>query len=311
MEREIKDIITELKRIHIAEKHLEKLYTLKEEYTHELAVLGTQIETELRKIESLDNISIVSLYHKLLGNKDGVLEMLKKHYLQLSLRFNETSKALKNVVYEISILVSKIDKQNHLKEELKHKIQLFDNKLTDHNLSSYKELVLRITSKLKLVKEIEEAIDQGMVVNKKFNITLSFIKKKAQAIYDEVNDKNVMASYAISNLGRYQDLITSLRHSLVKLEIEMNDVYQEILNTKGNQNPLVSNFISEYRMNLLSDLMSTKTLNGSYVFLKNFKAIIMSTTRSLRNDLRNLKRELIDLEELEERILYELGDMDS
>ncbi len=303
MEKELKDIITELKSINIAERHLSKVTTLEVEYTAELLKLENEIRTKCSKIESLSKLSVTSLYHRLVGDKNKTLELLKKHYLQLSLRFNEIDKSLKNLKYESSILESKIERQSELRETLKHKIQLFEKKLENKTLNAYRKVVKEMTIKLRLMKEIDEAIDQAVIVNKKFNGSIRFIKSKAQEIYNEVNDQKLMYSYNISNLSKYQDRITSLKHSLIKLEIEINDVYVEILKDKNYTNNIVSNFVNEYRMNLITDLTSQQTLNGSFVFLKNYKAIIMSMTKSLRSDLKKLKKELEQLEDHERNLL--------
>lgn len=303
MEKELKDIITELKSINIAERHLSKVTTLEVEYTAELLKLENEIRTKCSKIESLSKLSVTSLYHRLVGDKNKTLELLKKHYLQLSLRFNEIDKSLKNLKYESSILESKIERQSELRETLKHKIQLFEKKLENKTLNAYRKVVKEMTIKLRLMKEIDEAIDQAVIVNKKFNGSIRFIKSKAQEIYNEVNDQKLMYNYNISNLSKYQDRITSLKHSLIKLEIEINDVYVEILKDKNYTNNIVSNFVNEYRMNLITDLTSQQTLNGSFVFLKNYKAIIMSMTKSLRSDLKKLKKELEQLEDHERNLL--------
>ena len=306
MKHSIREIVVQLKEISIAEKQLTKLVQLQKGYLAEIDALELEIMKKSSKIESINKLSIVAIYHMLLGTKESKLEMLKKHYLQLSLTYNDLVRSLEHVEEDIRRLTDIVDGQKALRAELNHKIQIYDKEIGSSTLEAYRRVAMETTRKLRLIKEIDEAIDQGVIVNKKFNKAIKFIKKKAQEIFDEVNDKRIVKDYTISNISKYQGLISSLKHSLVKFEIEINDVYKEILNDKNYTDSIVTNFVDEYRINLVSDLTSYKTMDGSYTFLKNFKSIMMSTTRSLRSDLRKLKKELYALEERERSLIVEL-----
>ncbi len=152
-----------------------------------------------------------------------------------------------------------------------------------------------------MVKELEEAIDQGVILNNKFNKSIKFLKAKAKDYYGIYKSKEAVYTSNVSNISKYQNQLVSIRHCLVKYELEVEDVYREISRVKEYSNVFVA-----YRANLRRDLHENDSLEDSYTFLKGFKSKVMMITKSLRSDLRKIRKELLQLEEEEQAAINKL-----
>lgn len=303
MEQRIKNLIRRLKEISIAEKQLGGLVAQKQSYIANLYKLEDQIEAKYYRIDALTSMSVRALYHKLLGNRASELDSLKTHYLELSIQYNTTAHSLAEVSNEISQLEALVESQESVRTDLNHQLQHYEATLKNTTLASYRVIAKAITAKLQLAKEVEEAIDQGVIANKKLNKTIDFLKSKSKEILLEIGDRAATNRYPVSNLTKYQAHITSLKHSLVKLDIEIADIYDHLTKDSTDTKEIAAAFDSQYRLYLAADLTAQKTMNDSYQFLKNTKARIMSITRSLRSDLRRINKELSNLEGEERALL--------
>jgi len=307
LKQDLKDIIQQLKSIEISQKHLRKLQEVRVLYCVELDDLKRSISKSSSFIESLDRVSFYSIYSKLLRTREANLSMHKRYFLEQSLKYNELLKALELLDFEIEILTNKVLKLSQIKKKFKKIIEERNIKIRNINVIKFRNLVTSIDRKLILIKEIEEAIAQGVTLNKILNKTINHLKKEAHRIFKSFKNEEILKAYDISKLQKYQQNLVSIKHGLIKYEIEIEDVYKELLNSRDYDNSLVSTFVQEYRINLLNDLTSTTELNSSFIYLKNFKSVIMSLTRNLRSDLKKLKKELIELERNELDMLLEMG----
>jgi hypothetical protein len=245
METRVKDIIIKLKEIHIAEKHLESLLKILDDYVEEIETFENEIFRVNHQISKLGKMSIASIYHTLLGDKSSKLEILKSHYLKLAIKRNELKNLHINISWEIDLLTIVVANKKALKEELNFELLNFEGTLQSNELKTYKILIESMTGKLNLIKELDEAINQAEMVNRKFNKILKFIDLQSQKIFREIKELHRFEKIKVSHLDKYQEHISSLKHTLLKFEIELNDVYNAILNGKEYNNTIVVDFMNE------------------------------------------------------------------
>lgn len=310
MNEGIKHIIEKLKALELADLHGKKLddtlANLKDR-NEELEVL---ISKGNKKIESLNKLSIKALYHILRGNKKNELTIQQQRYLDISLEYTHNQKMIAQTEYEKEVIARKSDSQTSLKEQLRAEVLGLTETIDDANITQLKRILEKSQSNIGLIKEMEEAIDQGVIVNRKMNGTIKFLKTKAQKLFDEFKDKSIFSEVQTSGIEKYQDKIVSLKHALLKYEVEITDVYQLILKEKSYQSHDMSNLLDDYREHLIDDLFADKPLNKSYFFLKNLKEQILAVNRVLRSDLSKVRKEQKLLNEREHKLLSKLKKYD-
>jgi hypothetical protein len=304
--QELKDIIQEIKSIQIANKQLNKLKLLRIEYLNDLELINESISKSSTFIDSLNKVSFYSIYTKLIRKRQAKLTIHKSYFLKQSLNYNEVIKSIELVDFEIEVLSNKSKKLKDSKDRLKELVSNQNIKSGVKEINKLKKLFAKISKNLALIKEFEEAIQQGVVLNRIFNKTINHLKKEAHRIFKKFKSDDILMTYDVRKIQKYQENLISLKHNLIKYEVEVQDVYKALLKTNDYDNSLVSSFIQEYRFNLLNDLTSTIELNSSFIYLKNFKSVIMSLTKNLRKDLKSLKRDLAKQEIQELKLIFEI-----
>ncbi len=306
MREELKNIVKEIRSIKLANEHLAKLEIVRKEQGTRLEEIEKNISENLVRIDKLSRTTFYSLYQKLFGEQERLLEIYKKHYLDLMLEYNELTKSIEKLDFEIDILKNQSKKYKIALQELKSQLRTRENDIGSSNLRKFRDVIKRIDGKVGLIKELEEAIKEGSNLNRKFNAAIRFVENKAKEVYKNFGDIDTMLNHRVKKIEKYQDYLISIQHSMIKFDAELSDVYREILRDKNFESRIGDQLMKKFRMNLVNDLDENETLNNSHQFLKNQKSLIMSLTRSLRKDVKKLKKEVIELEKLEEEIVSEL-----
>jgi hypothetical protein len=248
----------------------------------------------------------LGFYKKLLGKHQAALEHHKQEYLDLVLEHNALSKSLDKTDFEIQILEEKSLNYENLVAELQLLLKEKEIQISSPQLKAYRAIIQQLDHKLGLIKEIEEAIAEGVILNKKFNAAIKYVVKKAKEVYAQKGNMKEMLDFDVKQIDKYQNHMVKIQHSLIKFEAELNDVYAVLLQSNENNLSLEEHFMKTYRVNLIADIQNKYDLNNSHEFLKKHKAIMMNVTRTLRGDLRKLKKEVLKLEEEEAQILYNI-----
>lgn len=306
MKEDLKNIVKEIRSIKLAKEHLIKLEVVRAEQAQRLEEIENKISENLGRIDKLSRTTFYSLYQKLFGEQDRLLELYKKHYLDLMLEFNELTKSIEKLDFEIGILKGQSKKYKTVLQELKSQLRIRESDISTHSLRKFRHVIRRIDGKLGLIKELEEAIKEGSNLNRKFNAAIRFVENKARELYKNFGDLDSMMNHRVKKIETYQDHLIAIQHSMIKFDAELSDVYREILQDKEFESKIGDQLMKKFRVNLVNDLDENETLNNSHQFLKNQKSMIMSLTRSLRKDVKKLKKEVIELEQIEEEIVSEL-----
>lgn len=307
MNRNIKNIILDLKQIELLDIHLKTLLQKRTVYEKRLNQLAKELEIQNNQIQKLAKINIKSLYLKMIKKLELQLELYQKHYLQTALEYNDLIKSLELIDFEIRITKEKKEIESSKKLEFRRKLKKYKAKALNENLLEYREVIGKIEYNLKLSKELEEAIKEGSSVNRKFNSTLNLVKDAANKIYSK-KKKNVeeLNSFKVSEIEKYQNHIVSINHSFLKYTSEINDVYNVILESDQAPPKMMNNFMNHYRINLSNDLRKAKDLKNSYKFLKRYKDLILNLNRTLRSDLKQVKAKISELEEMESKLMSKI-----
>jgi len=277
--RRSKTLVSELKA------HLEDETVRFNDLSHKLDVIG-------RRIQKLEKHALIHNYFKLISQNKDILEIEKDHYFDLVLEFNEIKQSIHLIKIQIEDEKSKSSELKWLKAEFKNALDKSNSVVLDVRLNVYKRIFKEIEYHMGLVRELEEAIKEGVSLNRKFNSAIKFLEATAKSIFKQNKSKADLKNYKIKSVTQYHTHIIKIKHNLFLFESEVNDVYREILKDNTLTNHLVANFKDEYRFVLLRDMKKSKNLDHSYSFMKKHKQIHMSIVRSLRQDLKKVKKRL-------------------
>lgn len=299
MELELKNLIKSIKSAQIAEALVKELKLKKKEQQLRLIELTRIIEKENREINLLTNFSIRYIFRRLSGKINQNLELRNDFYLSISLQYNELIKSNNLIDYELDLLNYKVKKLPILTEQLKDYMIQKEGTLPSQHLNDYKIVIRKLEKLIKSANEIDEAIIEGVKVNKKFNKIINFLKNEENNIQISIYD-----NYKMKKLDRYQSQLVEIQIALLKFKKEYNDVHKELFGEINYSNSLIQNFIDQLRTNLITDFNGRSGLKHSLQILQNFKSNIMTLTKTLRSDVRKIDKEIVELEK-EEFLLLE------
>ena len=299
MDKELKEKIKQLRTIQIAKSYLKELKEQEKAYVERKIVLEELINKRLGILDKLDKSSFLGNYLKMVGKKEDALEISKRYYFDLTVEYNEIDKLLEKFEFEKEILTAKIKTLENLKIEIKEEIALRDGALKSSKMKELLRVIKSIDLKLGIIAEIEEAIKAGKDVIKSFNRILKFIIDHSTLLKKELRSDRKVFDYDIRKVNKYQSNIINIRHSMLKFEAEVNDIYKLMFKDDTRKFSIGDNFMGEHRNKLFEDLSKNESLAKCYEFLKNQKDVIAIFILTLRKDLKEIKKEVEKLENLD------------
>lgn len=226
--------------------------------------------------------------------------MVKEHYLYKSLEYNELVKENELLEYELDVLSKKIRDEGIVLSEFKAKLRLELQSLGHGKLKEYAYTIEKIEKNVSISKEIEEAITEGVLLNKRINSVITFLSHEANQKYFSKNNQIIeILNIPRGKIDTYQKLIIKTRHALLKFEVEINDVYRQVFDEDNPSRTLGSDLLQEYKTSLMTDFKLQTSLFNSLELIRTLKSNVMGLTQSLRKDLKSLRQELQKLESKE------------
>lgn len=305
METDIELCLGEIRAIKLSRQYLAELREMSASQRRRLRTIELELATHASRIEGLNKPSLGALVRELLGRKEQLLEMHRQHYLNLALEYNELQLSLERAAFEKEVLERKISREQEIVSKLKDALKARDALLSTPALRDLQVITQQIDRKQAVIREIEEAIDEGLRLSKLFASAIRFAGKQAGASYKVTKEKDMLSRHEISVIEKYQQHMVGIQHSMLKFEAEVSDVYQSMKTFKV-VSKISDHFLSEYRMNLINDIHRYMDLGNSQVFLRYHHSVVKNFLKTLRDDLRQLRSQLKDLEAREASIVADL-----
>ena len=303
MRERIKELIKEIRGIKLAKDYLEEITEERAEQAERYDFVKAELSRLSARIKKLSNPSLLSVVREIQKRKQDKLDLYKQHHLNLALEYNELSKSLQKFDFEIDVLERKISQEASLIAEFKRLVRNEQAAMSAPRIREYKTFLDQLDYKLSLLKELEEAVDQGVRLNRRFNAAMKFIETKASSLYRTSKTEHEINEFNIKGIDKYQEYMINIQHSMMKFEAEVNDVYDTMLSSPHEDRKIAEHFLAEYRMNLINDIHTRMDMNNSYMFLKYHKSVFQGFTRTLRKDMKTLRKEVEQLESTEVSIL--------
>ena len=226
---QIKEVLQEFERLKNVDSHINET---EEQLSHaykELQKLEKVLDDELKDIEKLEKISVKSLFHKTLGNKEDQIDKERQEYLEASLKYNEFKKEVELLEFERDVLRKKAHDLPSVKNKLE-KLKLVRAKeiLASENSrvrSEFQLLMDKLDTCILLSQELDEAIDEGEKSAKLLSVIVGHLKKAGQWGYWDMASKRGGADYikhqAIDKAMKY---LPKAQHQLNLFSRELKDL---------------------------------------------------------------------------------------
>ena len=301
MDQALKDQIKAFKGIQLAKNYLQELDVREQDYVKRKYELENLASDRLKLIDRLSGTSLLGGYMKLTGQQEEALETSRQYYFDLLMELDEITALLEKIDFDRTVLRSKVEGFPAAKAALKEAIQAREEELEAPRHKKLLDVLKSIDEKLGLIKEFEEAIFAGNEVNQKFGEALACIKRISNSIYNDqlFKDEDAVLDADIRGISEYQSFIINIRHSMLKFEAEVNDIYNYLFKDDRRKFGVGDNFLMEHRITLFADLKEQNSLLLCYDFLTNQRKVIKKFARTLRSDLTKLNNELQQAEQQE------------
>lgn len=302
MTEAIKKVLESKKSIEIAKNHLPQLERRLSTAYQRLHELAQQVEEEYRDIEKIEQLNVISLFKKVLGNKEEQLEKERQDYLRAILLHKEQLKEVELLEFEQKILIEKISQEEKIEQELSNLI-LQQQQIAKYSNSTLgrqiKHMELEAHQTFLTKREILEAIIAGTKALKTVEQISEYLQKAVE--FCEWQTTQPGLAKALKQTG-YTDKARALApfasQQLHLFVDELNDIHQKA-DTKPDIDSERFLHFTEYLFDdFISDWVVAGKVQNSYY---NTLASKDKLTRTLGNLKAKLKKAEIEIEYLENR----------
>lgn len=297
MKEEAKEIIKQLRILHLTQCYLDNLIDLDKQYEQRLVELEDHLTQYSDKIEKLENAFVIFNSAK---NRN---QFFRENYLGLSLEYNRLSKTIQNIKKEIYDLQKSLVESDGKAELLKRRLADLEIEYTKPSAVLYADILKRHKELIIIKFELEEAISVGVKLNKRYNDALKFLELPEQRAFFFGADNPFLAPQMTL------DKLHSLMSRLDRLSLEYDTEMQDVAVFKGYElvrtYPFRAEMITAYN-NVLAQFEKHRGYAILKEFFMRYKKRTMDTTKALRTHLRSLKKEIVLVEEEEAEMMKKL-----
>lgn len=288
---------------------IEKLKSIKRHYDTILVELENiykrknriedQMIKELDDVNRLEKMSVKSIFHNVLGNKNQQLEKERQEYLQVVLQHKDILNAVEVAEFEKDILEKKLSPLDDLKKqlielkiqrekeildshgELRTRLLEFDKSIDDHNIS---------------LAETHEALDAGKVAMDSLNKVLRLLRKvrnwKSHPSVYRSSDRRFTQSKRLTSIDFAIKEAARTKLFLGNLNKELTDIGYE-----NNRFSLQIDYISKFPMilfdNLISDWILQEKIRSAIgtvsILVEDVNMVIANLGREYENTQMNIQ----------------------
>lgn len=272
----------------------------------QLQELSQIVDKEQAEYERLEKLSLKSVFHQVLGNKEQQVEKERQDYLQAFLRFNEARKALELLNFERETLVKKLDGKSQLDAELERLIALREQEILTLNNQSAQRLrgIDRDMDKLIRVRvEVNEAIAAGEVALNSLSQMIGYLNQARNWGNWDMTSRGPAPSFMKkSSIDKARTISYNVQMELKRFGDELRDVYHREF-VFPFQLESFSGFLDMFFDNLISDWIIQSKIKNSLANCIAVRDTVLRLHGSLRAELPSLEKEKADLEQKRKKLI--------
>lgn len=307
--KQLKETLLQFRQIQKVRQHHEALRLRLSEEVKALGEVQKALRKEERDVEKLEKTSVRSLFHQMIGDREKQIENERQKYLQVALRYNELSKSIDLMQYELHILENKLLDFDRLKKQYRDLMILREKELMQSDPDVGPELILlhkQIDRGHMLKKDIKEAIKTGREAER----ILLAMDKELQAArnwgyHDTAGGRGSSSYMKHRSIDQAKDLSYRARHALLLFRRELEDVFEDAririnINMEG-----FNSFTDIFFDNLISDWIIQQRIGRAMRDVRHVRHQVRATLQQLTKEQPRLEKEMKTLEKKRESMILE------
>ncbi len=312
IQKELSKAIQDAQSLELTKVHLEKLEIRLDQSYDQLEVLHDILEKEYEDVRLLEELSMKSLFQKILGNSEKQLEKERQEYLEAALKYNEYKKTVELIEYEKEILERKLKNYQIVKSKLNSLIRLRERELLQSEEVArfqLKSINNVIDTNLRLKRELHEAVLVGLKIYE--------ILKNME---DQLNNATKWGDWSNAydpspeardlNIDNATKLSYQAKELLIQFESELNDVFSKKPLSWTYDLKDAEKFTNLYFKNLISDWVVQQKLKTTLHHTTNFKNKIYRINASLQLELKQTTGAIKYLENKKRKLILALNEQE-
>jgi len=212
-----------------ADSMLKELYSQLRQQKDKKAELEKRLNKEKRDVEKLSKMSLTSLFHTILGNKEKQLEKERQEALAAELKYNDILRQIEYTNFQISGLENERSRYRNYQSEYD---QLFRKKyeMLKNSNSAYADKIIQLEKEVlkhkNNLREISEAISAGnRVLNALDRADRSLESAETWGVWDMLGGGGLLTNMAKhGHVDDARDAATEVQMLLNNFRAELADV---------------------------------------------------------------------------------------
>lgn len=305
-----KEVLDQFQSIELAQKRLLHVNEQLDAKLNKLNELDASWRKEHKDVEKLENLSLRSVFVKVLGDKEKQLEKERQEYLAAFMKYEEFKKTLEILNFEKEVLEQKVAKTDVVEATLKQLMQDRKQELLK-NGSPEGQVILKIENQMRASylnrKEVFEAIEFGKLAQSNLAQLHKLLREaKTWGNWDMVNNRNKTASWMKhSTMDKARRIVPETQHVLEQFKKELADVYGRqdfnvVLDLDG-----MSSFADLFFDNLITDWIVQRKIQNSLANVSAVHDKVKRTVASLEVEVKNIEDSILKMEDRKKQIILE------
>lgn len=305
--QEIKETIQSLANLENAKKHYQLLNESLTTMRSELAAKSIQLSKEQDDIEELEKLSITSVFHKVLGNKEELLEKERQEYLVLAMKIKELKKSIELTEFEANVVKDKAMTSDQLVQKLE---ALKAKRLSEiiNNNENTKDTILNVLHDIddcnRYDAELKGAFAVGESCMQHAQMTMQKLQEAIKyGEWDMMgrNSADYSKRYALDQAAKsaYNTQRNLQMYNKELLDVGISDT---LLNINFDA---FATFTDTFFDNLITDWIVQKKIKNSYSQVKIVAEKISTIQTFIANKISENTSKITELEALKNKIVLE------
>ncbi|MEO1514722.1 MAG: hypothetical protein AAFV95_06910 [Bacteroidota bacterium] len=309
--QELEQLISYLKSIEMAKKHLANVKKRLSVERIELQHISRQLEETSQDVDKLSRLSVKSLFHSFLGNKEEQYELEKQEYLVAVLKYKEHKKTIELLEFEQKVLEEKVQKEGEAKKQLTQYISEREYQIGRRYPQIKDKLLLiskQIDENFAYKREVREAMIVCLKTQEIFNQMVQKLEKARGQTHWGPHHPITSATRESNN--RYLDQASELSYKAKQLLLELQDELDDISAIKSTKRwgdfKEFQYFHDIYYDRLISDWMIIKRINSVLNYLKGKQHSLQRINHTLKLELNGTEKAIDYLNKHREEIIVKM-----
>ncbi len=304
-QQQIKETIKAIANLESVKSHFQVLEDSINKMKDELSNKTSDLSKEQDDIDKLENITISSVFHKVMGNKEEKLEKERQEYLALALKVRELKKTIELSEFEKGVLEKKVLQMDAHKANLEQLKTTRLNEIIQYNAPEKAMLVALLEEEDSLSKynaQIEEAFNAGSQAYENCGRTLQLLQAAIEYGEMDMWGSDIHSYSKHDALNKAED---AAYHTQVALNIyakELQDVGISDQHLHLNITTL-ANFTDVFFDNLITDWIIQNKIKNSFNIVQGLHDKIHLIQQSLKVPVKKNDARLAEITSQREQIL--------